>query len=116
MTMRSDDSIQPLRGPDEAAECAKLMVGSEPWITLRLPLQTAGAVLTDPVREVSVIRDSEGVAGFVVIDMRGLVAGYIQILCVRPDCRRNGIGTRLIRWAEDRIFKDSPNAFIVVRR
>ena len=60
------------------------------------------------------MRDTKGITGFVVVDMRGLVAGYIQILCVRPDCRGRGIGSMLIRWAEDRIFRDSPNVFICV--
>jgi len=46
--------------------------------------------------------------------MRGLLAGSIQILCVRPDCRGRGLGSILIRWAETRIFRDSPNAFIGV--
>ncbi len=60
------------------------------------------------------VRDANGVAGFIVLDMRGLVAGYIQILCVRPDCRGQGLGSTLIRWAERRIFNASPNAFICV--
>jgi ribosomal protein S18 acetylase RimI-like enzyme len=71
-------------------------------------------VLTDPAKEVDVIRDANGVAGFVVIDMRGLLRGYVQILCVRPDCRRQGLGSALLRWAEERIFRDSPNVFICV--
>ena len=90
------------------------MVTSEPWLTLRLSLETALAVLTDPAKEVDVIRDANGVAGFVVIDMRGLLRGYVQILCVRPDCRRQGLGSALLRWAEERIFRDSPNVFICV--
>ena len=65
-------------------------------------------------REVYATHDARGVTGFTVVDMRGLVAGYIQILCVRPDCRGQGLGSRLIRWAEGRIFRDSPNAFICV--
>jgi ribosomal protein S18 acetylase RimI-like enzyme len=106
--------IQSLNGADEAAACAGLMVASEPWITLRLPYAGALAALTDPAREVHVIRDAAGVAGFIVLDMRGLLAGYIQILCVRPDCRGHGVGSTLVRWAEDRIFRDSPNVFIWV--
>ena len=90
------------------------MVTSEPWLTLQLSLETALAVLTDPAKEVDVIRDANGVAGFVVIDMRGLLRGYVQILCVRPDCRRQGLGSALLRWAEERIFRDSPNVFICV--
>jgi ribosomal protein S18 acetylase RimI-like enzyme len=60
------------------------------------------------------MRDANGVAGLVVLDMRGLLSGYIQILCVRPGRRASGLGSALIRWAENRIFRDSPNAFICV--
>ena len=90
------------------------MVTSEPWLTLRLSRETAIGVLTDPAKEVHAIRDASGVAGFVVVDMRGLLRGYVQILCVRADCRRRGLGSTLLRWAEDRIFRDSPNVFICV--
>jgi ribosomal protein S18 acetylase RimI-like enzyme len=90
------------------------MVASEPWLTLRLPLEDALAALTDGAREVYVTRDANGVSAFIVIDMRGLVAGYIKILCVRPDCRAQGLGSALIQWAENRIFRDSPNVFICV--
>jgi [ribosomal protein S18]-alanine N-acetyltransferase len=90
------------------------MVTSEPWITLRLSLERARAVVTDPAKEAYVIRDSTGVAAFTVVDMRGLLTGYVQILCVRPDCQRRELGSRLLQWAEDRIFRDSPNVFICV--
>ena len=90
------------------------MVESEPWITLGLTLDMAQKVLTDPLREQYAIRDAAGVAAVTVLDMRGLLSGYIQILCVRPDCRGSGLGSILLRWAETRIFRDSPNAFICV--
>lgn len=105
--------VEPLRA-DEARECVKMMVTSEPWITLGLREDTAVSLLTDPAREVYAVRDARGVAGFIVVDMRGLTRGYIQILCVRPDCRNKGLGSLLIRWAENRIFRESPNVFICV--
>lgn len=111
--MFANESIQPLQ-PKEMVECARLMASSEPWITLRLPVEVALSVLKDPARERHVVRDDQGVAGFIVLDMRGLVAGYIQILCVRPDRRGQGLGSMLIRWAEARIYRDSPNVFICV--
>ena len=46
--------------------------------------------------------------------MRGLLRGYVQILCVREDCRRQGLGFALLRWAEELIFRESPNVFICV--
>ena len=106
--------VERLNVEQDAAECAQLMTTSEPWITLRLRRETALAGLTDPAKEVYAIRDAAGVAGFVVVDMRGLLSGYIQILCVRSDCRGQGLGSALLQWAEDRIFRDSPNAFICV--
>jgi ribosomal protein S18 acetylase RimI-like enzyme len=112
--MSTEQRIEPLDRHREAAECAELMVTSEPWLTLRLSRETALAVLTDPLKEVHAIRDANGVAAFVVIDMRGLLRGYVQILCVRTDCRQRGLGSALLRWAEERIFRDSPNVFICV--
>ena len=112
--MSVDQRVQPLDRNSEAAECAELIVTSEPWLTLRLSRETAISLLTDPAKEVHAIRDASGVAGFVVIDMRGLLRGYVQILCVRADCRRRGLGSTLLQWAEDRIFRDSPNVFICV--
>src|SRR5262245_54170810 len=106
--MSTDQRIEPLDRHREAEECAELMVTSEPWLTLRLSRETALAVLTDPLKEVHVIRDVTGVTGFVVIEMRGLLRGYVQILCVRADCRQRGLGSALLRWAEERIFRDSP--------
>ncbi len=112
--MNADQDIQPLDRSREAAQCAQLMVTSEPWITLRLEIETALAVLADPAKEIYAIRDQSGVAGFVVLDMRGLLRGYVQTICVRPDCRGQGLGSALLHWAEARIFRDSPNVFICV--
>jgi ribosomal protein S18 acetylase RimI-like enzyme len=112
--MPSSPSVERLTDAADISQSARMMMESEPWITLGLTLDAAQRVLTDQAREQFAIRDLDGVAGFVVLDMRGLLSGYIQILCVRPDRRGQGIGSALIRWAEDRIFRDSPNAFICV--
>jgi ribosomal-protein-alanine N-acetyltransferase len=54
----------------------------------------------------------DDVAGFVLFDLRGPLAGYIQTICVRSDLRNRGLGAVLIDWAEKRIFHESPNVFI----
>jgi [ribosomal protein S18]-alanine N-acetyltransferase len=107
-------AVEPLRDAEEAEQCAQFMAASEPWLTLGVPVATAVGVVTDARKEVYAARDERGVSGFIVIDMRGLVAGYIQTLCVRPDRRGQGIGTELVRFAETRVFRDSPNVFICV--
>ena len=106
--MTTDLPIRPLDVEHEATFCAELLVTSEPWITIRLSRELALSILTDPAKEISAIHDAQGVAGFVVVDMRGLLRGYVQILCVRADCRGQGLGSALLRWAEERIFRDSP--------
>jgi [ribosomal protein S18]-alanine N-acetyltransferase len=112
--MSPDQHIYPLTDAKDISQAATLMVSSEPWITLELSTETALSLLTDPTKEIHASRDGKGVTGFVVLDMRGLLRGYIQILCVRPDCRGQGLGSTLIRWAENRILQESPNVFICV--
>jgi ribosomal-protein-alanine N-acetyltransferase len=110
----ADHRVEPLDRDREAAECADLMVASEPWVTLRVSREGALVALSDPAREVHVIRDAARIAGFVILDLRGLLRGYVQILCVRPDRRGQGLGSALLQWAEDRIFRGSPNVFLCV--
>jgi len=90
------------------------MTSSEPWLTFGRTYEDSLAVLTDPAKEVYVIQDPEGIAGFLLLDMRGVLRGYIQSVCVAPHRRGRGIGTTLIRWAEARIGRESPNVFMCV--
>jgi ribosomal-protein-alanine N-acetyltransferase len=95
-------------------DCARLMAGSEPWITLRRSFDAAMAVLQDPGKEVYAVLNGQSVSAFIILDMRGPLSGYIQTIGVQPDQRGCGLGTTLIRWAEERIARDSPNVFLCV--
>jgi ribosomal protein S18 acetylase RimI-like enzyme len=53
-------------------------------------------------------------AGFHARTGRDRIAGYIQTVCVRADRRGQGLGAALIQFAEERIFRDSPNVFMCV--
>ena len=46
--------------------------------------------------------------------MHGAFVGYIQTVCVDADARGSGTGTRLVEFAEKRIFADVPNVFLCV--
>ena len=106
--------FRPLRNASEAGDCARMMARSEPWITLGRGYHAAYKLLTDPAKEVT-IADLEGeIAGCIVITMQGAFVGYIQSICVAERWRGQGIGTRLLAHAEQRIFRDAPNVFLCV--
>jgi ribosomal protein S18 acetylase RimI-like enzyme len=113
-TENADPTVRPLANNDEARECAAIMAASEPWITLRRDFDASLAAVTNPERETYVAVDHAGVAGFVVINMRGAFVGYLQSIAVRADCRSSGLGTRLIAFTEERIFRETPNVFLLV--
>lgn len=110
-------TIRPLRGAEEAATCARLMTESEPWHTLGRDYATSLRIVSDPVKEVYVAaRGAEivEVVGFLILNMTGAFVGYIQTICVAPSGRGQGLGTRLVEFAEGRIFRESPNVFMTV--
>jgi len=111
---RSDLKIRRLKIPDEVDVCAGLMSGSEPWKTLRRTYEEAFMMLTDPAREVYVAVLGGEVVGFTILRMEGVFVGYIQTVGVLPGWRDRGIGTRLIDFAERRIFERFPNVFLCV--
>lgn len=110
----SELSIKPLASDAEANACARLMATSEPWITLDRDFETSLAVVRDPTREVYVARDATGIAGFLIVSMTGAFVGYIQTVCIDSRCRGEGLGSRLVQFAEERILRVSPNVFMCV--
>jgi ribosomal-protein-alanine N-acetyltransferase len=98
----------------EAEACARLMAESEPWLTLGRSYQASLGIVRDPNREVYIARDEDGVAGFLILCMTGAFVGYIQTIAILPDRRGQGLGSRLIDFAERRILAESPNVFMCV--
>ena len=106
--------IRSLQGSREAERCARVMCACEPWITLRRSYEDAYQMLTDASREAYLAVIQGEIAGFMILTMKGAFVGYIQTVCVFPEWRNAGLGTRLIGFAEERIFRDSPNVFMCV--
>ena len=106
--------ISELEDTREAEQCAQVMCASEPWITLRRSYDDSLKMLTDPLREIYLAVVRGQIAGFMILNMKGAFVGYIQTVCIFPEWRNTGIGTRLIDFAEERIFQDSPNVFMCV--
>jgi [ribosomal protein S18]-alanine N-acetyltransferase len=112
---REKIEIRKLQYANEAEACALMMADSEPWITLRRDYETLLKIIVDPTREVYLaVEDNNEVAGFIMLNMQGAFIGYIQSICVAPNWRNKGIGSRLMAFAEKRIFNITPNVFICV--
>lgn len=90
------------------------MAGSEPWITLGRGYEESLRIILDPTRESFLALEGDARAGFAILCLVGPFTGYIQSLCVAPDRRGSGIGTRLLALAEERLFAASPNVFLCV--
>jgi len=106
--------IEKLNSSKEAEECARFMVKSEPWITLRRTYKQALKMLSDSSREVYLGLVKDQIAGFIILIMRGALVGYIQTVAVKPEWRNKGIGKKLMEFAEDRIFSQTSNVFLCV--
>jgi ribosomal protein S18 acetylase RimI-like enzyme len=99
----------------EREACARIMAGSEPWITLGVGYDRALARLAASDREIYVALDDEhGVAGFAVVSMQGVLAGYLQTLAVEGSRRGAGVGAALLAYVERRVFRETPNVFLFV--
>jgi ribosomal-protein-alanine N-acetyltransferase len=114
MTEPNNLEIKSLGDAAEIHTCAHLLANSEPWITLRRDYEDSIQVLSDPAREVYVARLSGEIAGFAILQTQGAFTGYLQSVFVTPPYRGQGIGTRLIQFAEERILGEFPNVFICV--
>ncbi|MBN1698124.1 MAG: GNAT family N-acetyltransferase [Spirochaetales bacterium] len=99
---------------DEIEECAKIMSTSEPWLTLKRSFNDSVKYIEDKSKNCFITKIENEIAGFILINMNGAFIGYIQSIAVKESFRGRGIGSRLIKYAEDYIFQYSPNVFICV--
>jgi ribosomal-protein-alanine N-acetyltransferase len=106
--------IRKLQRDEEVHQCAQLLANSEPWITLRRTYEESLRILNNPLKEVYVAMMKNTLAGFIILDMHGGFRGYIQTVAVMPEWRNHGVGSALIKFAEDRILRETPNVFICV--
>ena len=107
-------TIKPLDSFEEAKICARMMAHSEPWIRLERGYEESFEIIAEPSRDVFLAWIDEEIVGFVIIEMSGTFKGYIKSICISPSQRRKGIGSNLMHYAEERIFSETPNVFLLV--
>jgi ribosomal protein S18 acetylase RimI-like enzyme len=111
--MRTID-IDRLKTASDSEWCARVMSASDPWVTLGRSFEESLLIITDPSKEVYLSSVEGDEAGFIILNLKGAFVGYIQTICIAPEFRGHGIGSRLLKFAEDRIFAVSPNVFLCV--
>jgi [ribosomal protein S18]-alanine N-acetyltransferase len=94
--------------------CARLMADSEPWKSLQRDMHGCLSAFLGTHKEVYVALEKEKIVGFAILQMAGTFKGYIQSIMVLNENRGQGIGTHLLKYCEERIFKASPNIFMCV--
>ncbi len=107
-------SITQTTDEETLKSCAAMMSQSEPWITLQRNYSDCLESVLGNYKEIYITTDNNKLSGFIILQMAGTFKGYIQTICVSPEARGKGIGTALIQFAENRIFKVSPNVFMCV--
>ncbi|MEI7482208.1 MAG: N-acetyltransferase [Elusimicrobiota bacterium] len=107
-------TIKLTKDPADFHSCAQLMCCTEPWITLGRDYKTCLKAVRSPMREVYAARAADNILGFIILEMTGTLKGYIKTVCVAPEARGLGVGTKMVRFAEKRIFRESPNVFMCV--
>ena len=106
--------VTPLRRHADREWAARLMVSSEPWLTLGRGYAGAMRLLHNRTKQVFLVRAGRQHAGFPILDLNGPLGGYIQTIGVAPEMRGQGIGTAVLRWAERRIFRKHHNVLMCV--
>jgi ribosomal protein S18 acetylase RimI-like enzyme len=113
--MDDDFTIRRIQGDAEAWACADMMASTEPWLSYGRTRDHTFFTVSNPQAESYAAFADDEIVGVVVVALPvPLIRGYIAGLVVKAPFRNRGIGTRLLRVAEERIFRESPNVFMCV--
>jgi len=94
---------------------AHLLATSEPWITLRITEEQCRKNCHDPEFMLFIANKNNFPAGIILLDPRGIAGSpYIKSIAVYPEFRGQGIGTRLLSFAEELFRKNARHLFICV--
>jgi len=110
--------------PHDFEWCARVMAESEPWITLRRDLEGCRATLVrpgtelfvarDPIAQQPIPQDQPRPLGFILLAPYGLAASpYIACFAVAAEARGQGVGSQLLRFAEE-YFAGNGHLFLLV--
>jgi len=104
-----------LANEQEMDMAAHLLATSEPWITLRITEDQCKKNCHDQEYLLYMAYKDGNPAGMILLDPRGIAGSpYIKSVAVYPEFRGEGIGSRLISFAEDLFRNKARHIFICV--
>jgi ribosomal-protein-alanine N-acetyltransferase len=100
---------------EERDWAARLMAGSDPWITLGRGLEACRTACTRPGYELYVARADDLPLGFALVHPRGLAGSpYLASIAVAAEARGRGVGRTLLGFVEDRFRPEARHFFLCV--
>jgi ribosomal protein S18 acetylase RimI-like enzyme len=100
---------------EERKWAAKLMAGSEPWITLKATEDQCTQACHHPEHLVFIAHRNGNAIGMIILHPRGVAGSpYIKSICVTETFRDEGIGGDLITFAERFFQPESKHIFLCV--
>ncbi len=127
-TPKAGVQIRRLRAVDVPA-CAAIIGGDPLWRRYGLTPERVGRVIRRALAarrggrqaarvagEIVVARQGKRVVGCIWFRLDGTFhhSGYVRSVAVASQARGRGVGARLMRYAEERIFREGPNVFLTV--
>jgi len=93
--------------------CNSITAVSEPWKTLDEGIDFARYI---KIKQAHVCINGENIGGFVIFTPEPVFArgGYLRAIGVAPSMRGNGIGRKLMSFAEKTTARLSPNLYLCV--
>jgi ribosomal protein S18 acetylase RimI-like enzyme len=99
----------------DAALCQRLILNSDPWVTLQYDDSDIQAIVRAAKTDhLLVARMGDPIVGFALSAPGILLGEYLKILVVDDAYRTRGIGRRLMEALEERAFRDWPNVYLCV--
>jgi ribosomal protein S18 acetylase RimI-like enzyme len=116
MTDVTDLTIRPL-APADISGLAAMLGGMEPWTYYGVDAAAWERILRSiPPEELAFVAEQNGeVVGYVQFRLGGTFAlsGYIRTLAVQPGQAGQGLGRRILAFAEEMILAKGPNVFLL---
>ena len=99
----------------DAALCRRLILNSEPWITLQYDDSNVQAIVRSAQQDnLLVARIGDCIVGFALSTSGILLGEYLKILVVEDASRSQGVGRKLMEALEQRAFRHWPNVYLCV--